>query len=144
MPKLSTPRVPSAMSSESWEVHTWGRERRHNPYFLGCLDSGVQLFLCPWGFLNPLRGTAGRFLLAPACALPGIREYSCWSRVMWTIESEAVAWLLPNAAGLHQPYPAPLGLLWASVPSSLGSPEPSKAGLWPPVHRWTDPTILQA
>ena len=94
----------------------------------------MQLFLCPWGFLNHLRGTAGRFLLAPACALPGIREYSCWSRVMWTIESEAVAWLLPNAAGLHQPYPAPLGLLWASVPSSLGSPEPSKAGLWPPVH----------
>lgn len=26
---------------------------------------------------------------------------------MWTITSEAAAWLLPNAAGLHQPYPGP-------------------------------------
>lgn len=136
--------VPSATSSESWEAHTWGRERRQNPYFLGCLDSGVPLFLCPWGFLNHLRGTAGRFLLAPACALPRIREYSCWSRVMWTITSEAAAWLLPNAAGLHQPYPGPLGLLWVSGPSSLGCLEPSKVGLSPPVHRWTNPMILQA
>ena len=119
MPKLSTPRVPSATSSESWEVHTWGRERRHNPYFLGCLDSGVQLFLCPWGFLNHLRGTAGRFLLAPACALPGIREYSCWSRVMWTIASEAAAWLLPNAAGLPH-----------CLPSLLMSEEALREKLW--------------
>ena len=136
--------IPSATSSASREAPTWERQRGQNPYFLGCLDFGVQLVLCPWGFLNHLRGTADRFLLAPACALPGIREHSCWSRVMRTVTSEAVAWLLPNAAGSHQPYPGPLSLLWVSVPCSLGSPEPSEAGLSPPVHRWTNLTILQA
>lgn len=42
--------------------------------FWGCLDSVLRLFLCPWGFLDHLRGTDVRFLPAPAFALPVIRK----------------------------------------------------------------------
>lgn len=105
--------IPSATSSESWEAHTQDRKRSRNPYFLDYLDFGAQLFLCPWGFLNHLRGTADRFLLAPACALPGIREYSRWSLVVWTITSEA---------GHHRLAPAPAGPLHFT--QGLGSLQP--------------------
>lgn len=102
--------ILSATSFESWEAHTKESQRRKNPYFLDYLDFVVQLFLCPWGFLNHLRGTDDRFLLAPAFALPVVRKHSRLSEVLWTItRGKAVCDWAP--ASSHHPCPASLRIL---------------------------------
>lgn len=59
----------------------------------------MQLSLCPSGFLNHLRGTDDRFLLAPAFAWPGIRKYNHSSRSYGQLQEVRLfgAWPLPSA-----------------------------------------------
>lgn len=133
--------VPSATSSESREAPTWERERGQNPYFLGCLDFGVQLVLCPWGFLNHLRGTADRFLLAPACALPGIRRVQLlvaghvdghkWGCGLAPAKcsrlASALPWVSQPPLGLSSLQPGLPGTLWGGALASRAQMDKSNA-----------------
>lgn len=76
-------------------------QRGKNPYFWDCQDFAVQLSLCPWGFLNHLRGTDDRFLLAPAFAWPGIRKYNHLSRSHGQSQEARLCgiWPPPSATG---------------------------------------------
>ena len=75
MPKLFTSWHPSSHKLWKLGTRTTENQRWKNPYFWDCPDFAVQLSPCPSEFLNHLRGTDDRFLLAPAFAWPGIRKY---------------------------------------------------------------------
>lgn len=125
MPKLFTPWHPSSHKLCKLRVPHQGEQgnRRKHPYFLDYRDSVVQLFLCPWGFLDHLRGTDGHSRPAPAFALPVIRRGDGCHWSCFCFPSPA----LSNSVACHAPQPGSYseGQAITQTPSPCHDPVPT-------------------
>lgn len=93
--------------------------------FLDYRDSVVQLFLCPWGSLDHLRGTDGHSRPVPAFALPVVRRRdSCqWPRLCFSSPA------LSHSVACHVPQSYSEGQPNALIPCPCSDSVPTLGGL---------------